>query len=160
MCVCVLLCEVIWFYVVFIVCVFFTRQLHTRVCSRAATCLLPPDAPGGGGRGGWQWHKCPIVRAASLPLEETITWGHQKISYDINPASLAPPMHAHMHASARLPIIPLLQITSHCHRQLQTKQQITCVVCMQLMSASLWVLHLRLSRWQDRSYCEYYEAIW
>lgn len=70
---------------------FFTRQLHTPVssCSRAAPCLLPPDAPGGGGRGGRQWHKCPIVRAASLPLEETITWGHQKISYDINPASLA-----------------------------------------------------------------------
>lgn len=104
--------------------VFLTRKLHTWVFMFQTNNMSPPSRcpPEWGWGVGRQWHKCPIVNTASLSLEETITWGHQKISYDINPASPAPPhphAHAHMHAFARLPIIPLFQITSHFHEQLR-----------------------------------------
>lgn len=136
-CMCVRGCACVTVFSHMILCSFYHLSFHQgsytlgSSCSRPATCLLPPDAPRGGGGGvgrrrggGRQWHKCPIVNTASLSLEETITWGHQKISYDINPASSASPpapihTHAHMHASGRLPIIPLLQITSHFHEQLR-----------------------------------------
>lgn len=139
-CVCVLLCVVIWFYVVFIVCVF-SQGSYTLLPLRVpeqqhASSLQMPQ--GEEGEGGWQWHKCPIVRAASLPLEETITWGHQKISYDINPASLVPP-NACTYARIRTPTHNP-SVTNHFPFSWATPDKATDHVC------GLYAAHVSLVR--------------
>lgn len=92
---------------------------------RHASSLQMP--PGEEGEGGGSDTSVPLSERRLFHWRRPLLGGIRRLAMTLTQSPLTPLLPPQcMHASARLPIIPLLQITSHFHGQLQTKQQITC----------------------------------
>lgn len=127
--------------------VFFTRKLHTRLFVFQTSNISPPSRCPRGRRGSNDT-SVPLSTRHLFHWRRPLLGGIRRLAMTL---TQPPPLHAHMHASTRLPIIPLLQITSHFHEQLRQSNRSHVWSVHGSGQAPLGVSHLLLSCWRNRS---------